>query len=149
MGIFDIFKMKPKFVDDFFGELNYRSLKVTSKSYYAGQVQFQGNLIGIILTADEKGPTDEQKIFFKKLDSEYIIIKENIILPFLKKELEDNLEESGLENFDSQFDSDAISIGEIKNENTEWSITYDAKSMRHFVTIDFEGMQPKYMSIDG
>jgi hypothetical protein len=112
-------------------------------------VQFQGNLIGIILTADEKGPTDEQKIFFKKLDSEYIIIKENIILPFLKKELEDNLEESGLENFDSQFDFEAISIGEIKIENTEWSITYDAKSMRHFVTIDFEGMQPKYMSIDG
>jgi hypothetical protein len=31
MGIFDIFKKKPKFVDDFFGELSYKSLKETSK----------------------------------------------------------------------------------------------------------------------
>ncbi|WP_338378813.1 hypothetical protein [uncultured Flavobacterium sp.] len=149
MGIFDIFKKKPKFVDDLFGELGYTTFKDSSKNFYDGEVKFQGKEIGINIDADENGPTIEQKEFFKKLDNEYSEIKENIILPFLRKELEDNIEDSGLENFDSEFDFDGISIGKIKNEKTEWSITYDSKPMRHYVSIDFIGMKPEHMTIDG
>ncbi|MAC84257.1 MAG: hypothetical protein CL624_08990 [Arcobacter sp.] len=149
MGIFDIFKKKPKFVDDLFGEMGYTKLKDSSKNFYDGEVHFQGKLIAINLDADENGPTDEQKDFFRKLDKEYDKIKESIILPFLKKELEDNIEDAGLNDFDNEFDFDGISIGRIKNDKTEWSITYDSKPMRHNVSIDFEGMEPKYMTVDG
>jgi hypothetical protein len=149
MGIFDFFKKKPKFVDELFGELGYTKFKDSSKNFYDGQVNFQGNFIGISIDADENGPTNEQKEFFKKLNTEYNKIKENIILPFLRNELEDNIEDLGLNNFDNKFEFDEISIGRIKNEKTEWSITYDSKPMRHFVSIDFMGMKPKYMTIDG
>jgi hypothetical protein len=148
MGIFDFFKKKPKFVDELFGELGYTKFKDSSKNFYDGQVNFQGNFIGISIDADENGPTNEQKEFFKKLNTEYNKIKENIILPFLRNELEDNIEDLGLNNFDNKFEFDEISIGRIKNEKTEWSITYDSKPMRHFVSIDFMGMKPKYMTID-
>ena len=149
MGIFDFFKKKPKFVDELFGELGYTKFKDSSKNFYDGQVNFQGNFIGISIDADENGPTNEQKEFFKKLNTEYNKIKENIILPFLRNELEDNIEDLGLNNFDNKFEFDEISIGRIKNEKTKWSITYDSKPMRHFVSIDFMGMKPKYMTIDG
>ncbi len=149
MGIFDIFKKKPKFNDEVFGELGYTTFKDSSKNFYDGEVNFQGKLTGISLDADEKGPTSEQKEFFKKLDKEYYNIKENIILPFLKKELEDNIEDTGLNNFDNEFEFDGISIGRIKSGKTEWSITYDSKPMRHYVSIDFEEMKPKHMTIDG
>lgn len=149
MGIFDFFKKKPKYIDEFFGELGYTKFKDASKNFYDGQVNFQGSLIGISLDADENGPTEKQKEFFKKLNSEYHQIKKSIIIPFLKKELEDHLEESGLHNFDHEFEFDGISIGPIKNEKTEWSITYDSKPMRHYVSIDFEGMEPKHVTIDG
>jgi hypothetical protein len=149
MGIFDIFKKKPKFVDELFGELGYQTFRDSSKNFYEGEVNFQGKLIGIGIDADENGPTNEQKEFFKKLNTEYNKIKENIILPFLRNELENNIEDAGLNNFDNEFEFDGISIGRIKNEKTEWSITYDSKPMKHYVSIDFEGMKPKYMTIDG
>ena len=135
MGLFDIFKKKPKFTDDIFGELGYTTFKDSAKNFYDGEVRFQRKLIGIIIEADENGPTGKQKDFFKKIDKEYITIKDNIIIPFLKKELEDHIEEAGLNNFDSEFEFDAITIGQFKNESIEWSITYDSKPMRHYVSI--------------
>jgi hypothetical protein len=149
MGLFDIFKKKPKFTDDIFGELGYTTFKDSAKNFYDGEVRFQRKLIGIIIEADENGPTGKQKDFFEKIDKEYITIKDNIIIPFLKKELEDHIEEAGLNNFDSEFEFAAITIGQFKNESIEWSITYDSKPMRHYVSIDFIEMKPKYMNIDG
>jgi hypothetical protein len=149
MGIFDIFKKKPKFIDDLFGELGYTTFKVSSKNFYDGETKFQGEEIGISLVADKNGPTIEQKEFFKKLDNEYSDIKEKVIIPFLKKELEENVINSGIENFDAEFEFDGISIGKIKKGKTEWSISYYSKPMRHSVSIDFSGMKPEYMTIDG
>lgn len=149
MGIFDIFRRKPKFTDDFFGELDYIKFRDSSKNFYSGQVAFQGEMIGIILNAGENGPTIEQKLFFKKLHREYLEVKKNVIIPFLKQELEDCIENTGLNNFDEEFDFDGISIGRIEDHQTEWSITFDSKPMRHYVSIDFEGMKPTYMTVDG
>ena len=40
MGIFDIFKKKPKFVDELFGELGYQTFRDSSKNFYEGEVNF-------------------------------------------------------------------------------------------------------------
>lgn len=149
MGIFDLFKRKPKFNDAFFCDLGYTTFKDSSKNFYDGEVKFQDTEIGIIINADRYGPTLEQKEFFKKLDDNYLEIKEKIILPLLRKKLEHNIKDSGLENFDSEFNFDGILIGKINNGKTEWSITYDSKPMKHYVSIDFIGMHPEYMTIDG
>lgn len=149
MGLFDIFKKKPKFVDDLFGEMGYTKFKDSLNNFYDGQVNFNGKSIGIIITADENGPTNQQKSFFEKLEKEYEEIKVNVILPYLKKEMDDNIEETGLNDFDNSFEIDGFSIGKNQNNKTEWSITYDSKTMRHYVSIDFEGIEPKNITIDG
>ncbi|AWG21843.1 hypothetical protein FFWV33_10010 [Flavobacterium faecale] len=149
MGLFDFFKKQPKFQDEVFGLLTYNVFKDNTKNFYSGDILFQGFLIGITIDAKDKGPSQLQKDFFKKLTSDYKNIKDEIILPFLQIELEDTIEESGLANFDTEFELDGISIGYISNQKTEWSVTYDSKPMRHFVTIDFDGMTPKDMMIDG
>jgi hypothetical protein len=149
MGFFDIFRKKPKFVDDFFGELGYTTFKDPSKNFYDGTTRFQGQVIGINLDADEKGPTKEQKDFFIKLDKDYQKIKNDIIIPFLKKEFADIIENSGIDKFDTEFEFDGICINRITVKPVEWSITYDSKLLKHWVSIDFEGMTPKYMTIDG
>ncbi|MGH1385215.1 hypothetical protein [Kordia sp.] len=149
MGFFNLFKKKLKLTDDLFGELTYMTSKDASLNVYEGNVRFQGSYIGIGVDADENGPTKEQKEFFKKLDATYNHIKENIIIPFLKKELEDALEHTGLEDFDNQFEFDGISIERIKDENVKWSITYYSNPMRHYVTVDFVNMEPTLTGIDG
>jgi hypothetical protein len=149
MGIFNIVKKKPKFMPEYCGVLRYMTVKDPSKNFFDGWVQFQGEKIGSSIDADKNGPTIEQKMFFEDLDKKYSEIKETIILPFLKKELDDIIEESGIDNFDSEFEFDGISIGHTRNENTEWSVTYYSNPMRHYVSIDFDGMIPKDLSIDG
>lgn len=149
MGFFDIFKKKPKFNDDLFGELTYITFKDAALNYYEGNILFQGSSIGIGLDADENGPTKAQKEFFKKLNLNYNHIKETIIVPFLKKELEEAIKHTGLDDFDNQFEFDAISIKHIKDGVVQWTITYYSKPMRHYVTIDFEDMKPTLSGIDG
>ena len=149
MGFFNIFKKKPKFTDDLFGELTYVTYKDASLNCYEGTIHFQGSAISIGLDAGENGPTKAQKEFLKKLDTEYHHIKETIIIPFLKKELEGALKHTGLDDFDNQFEFEGISIERIKDENVKWSITYDSKPMRHYVSIDFENMEPILVGIDG
>lgn len=149
MGLFDIFKKKPKFQDDLFGELGYTTFKDSSKNFYEGSVIFQAQEIGICIDADENGPSNLQKDFFKRLDNEYDEIKNTIIIPFLRKELEEYIENSGIDNFVKEFSFDGIQLGVYSGDDTEWSITYDSNPLKHYVSIDFEGMTPKYMTIDG
>lgn len=59
MGIFDIFKKKPKFVDSIFGELYYTKFSDITKNFYDGDVKFMSEKIGITIDADEDGPTEK------------------------------------------------------------------------------------------
>ena len=137
MGLFDIFKKKPKFEDDFFGQLGYTKFKNSTKNFFDGEIVFQGKLMGINIYADENGPTMDQREFFEKLNNRYSKIKVDIILPYLRKELEDWIEESVFKNFDAEFEFDGISIGRIKGDKTEWSLNYNSYPMKHWVSIDF------------
>lgn len=85
MGLFDIFKKKPKFVDELFGELGYTKFSDNSKNFYDGSVTFDSQQVGINLDADEKGPTINQKEFYIKLRDNYATIKKDIIIPYLRK----------------------------------------------------------------
>jgi hypothetical protein len=89
MGLFDIFKKKPKIVDDLFGELGYTTFKDSQKNFYDGTATIDSQQIGVNLDADENGPTAQQKEFFIKLRDNYKSFKTEILIPFLKKELED------------------------------------------------------------
>lgn len=149
MGLFNLFKKKPKFIDEFFGELSYSTFNDSSKNFYDGIVSFENVLIGVTIEADELGPTDQQKSFFKSIEDNYSDIKNGIILPYLRIELDENVKESGLDDFEYEFKLDGISIGILKNKKRVWSLIYDANLMRHYVTIEFEDLEPIHMNIDG
>jgi len=63
MGLLDIFKKKPKFVDELFGELGYTTFSDKTKNFYDGTVPFDQQQIGINLDADENGQLKFKKNF--------------------------------------------------------------------------------------
>ena len=149
MPFFKYFQKKLKFTDEVFGELSYTTFKDPSKNYYEGEVSFQGKQIGITIDADKNGPTAEQQAFFKRLNATYSQTKERVIVPFLKKELAHKVQNTGLDSFDENFVLDGISLGVFKEGETEWTITYDATIMKHYVSIACKGLKGMYITIDG
>ncbi|CAH0336016.1 hypothetical protein FVB9288_01688 [Flavobacterium sp. CECT 9288] len=143
MGIFDIFKKKPKFVDGLFGELNYTKFSDTTKNFYDGDVKFDSQKVGINIDADENGPTESQKEFYTKLLSNYASIKVDVIIPYLKKELEDWEEENQIIDFDKEFTIDGISLSSITDNSVHWSLTLYSTKINHYVTIEFIDLEPQ------
>lgn len=143
MGIFDIFKKKPKLVDSLFGELNYTTFRDTSKNFYEVDVQFDSQKIGITIDADENGPTESQKEFYTKLQRDYASIKVDLIIPFLKKELEAWDEENQIIDFDKEFIIDGISLSKITDNSFHWSLTLYSTKIHHYVTIEFIDLKPQ------
>ena len=148
MKLFNWFKKKPKLKDEFSEELEYIIYKDES-GYFSGSEQFQNRNIDVLITVNEDGPTEEQKEFLKMLDKTYESIKKDIILPYLKTELSEYVEEAGLNDFDNSFELESISIEAYNNDLTEWSISYYSNPMKHSVTVYFTGMKPHSMTMDG
>jgi hypothetical protein len=80
MGFFNIFKKPNKIKDKFFGELTLMEIKNNpANSYFEGKVFFRpiNEQIECSIDADFTGPTDEQRAFFKRIESsfEQLILK--------------------------------------------------------------------------
>jgi hypothetical protein len=150
MGLFSLFKKRPKFTDELFGELGYTTSKDKSKNFYTGTVGFNSQVIRINLETDENGPTPAQKAFLLQLRDNYPSIKREVIFPFLEKELEDWAEEKKPVDWDDEFPIEGISIPKITDKPIEWSLTLYSLAMHFYITIDFEDMKPKEgTTIDG
>ncbi|MGZ9675404.1 hypothetical protein [Flavobacterium sp. GNP001] len=150
MGIFDIFKKKPKFVDDLFGELSYSKFSDSKKNFYDGTAKFNSKEVGITIDADENGPTESQKDFFNKLQSKYASLKVDILIPYLNKELEDWNNENQIVDFDKEFTIDGISLSRIMGNSVNWSLTLYSTKINHYVTIEFIDFEPQHgITVDG
>ena len=150
MGLFDFFKKKQKFVDELFGELGYTTFKDKSKNFYDGTVYFDSKECGILLEADDNGPTQNQRDFFKDLCDKYPSLKMDVIVPFLNKELEDWNNYNPIFNFDEEFELDGVSIPVIESRPVNWTLTLFSTKIKHYVTIEFNEWQPiTGVAIDG
>ena len=143
MGLFEIFKKKPKIADDLFGELGYTTFKNSQKNFYDGTATIDGQQIGINLDADHAGPTTKQKDFFIKLRDNYSSFKTEVLVPFLKKELTDWIEENQITDFDAEFTIDGISLPRMDQSPIKWSLTLYSLKIDHYLTIEFSGMTPE------
>lgn len=150
MGLLDIFKKKPKYVDELFGELGYTTFKDKSKNFYDGTITFDAQQCGINIDADENGPTIDQKSFFKELCDKYPSLKKDVIVPFLNKELEEWSGNSPISDFDKEFELDGISLPAIHAKAVQWSLTLYYTKIEHYVTIEFTEWQPNSgVAVDG
>lgn len=147
MGLFDIFRKK--FVDDLFGELSYITFKDISKNFYDGTITFGSQQIGVILNADESGPTKQQKEFYTRLRDDFTAFKNEIIIPYLKKGLKDWEDKTENLDFDKELIIDGISIPRITNKPVQWSLTFYLNEIGHYVTIEFTDRNPKSIMVDG
>lgn len=143
MGIFDLFKKKPKFTDDLFGELRYTTFRDTSRNFYDGTVVFDQKEISVTIEADEKGPTKKQKDFYAHLRNHYPAMKADVIIPYLKKELDDWEDEHQIIDFDNEFTLDGISLPRITDQPVHWSLTLYSIAISHYVTIAFIDLDPQ------
>lgn len=150
MGLFDIFKKKPKFVDDVFGELGYTTFRDKSKNFYDGTVNLNGKKMGVVIEADENGPTKLQKEFFLKFRDNYQNFKADILLPYLTdKFTKDFNDDYQIKDFDKEFELDAITIPTLPQKPLQWSICYDSIKLKHWVTINFSDDVPTGITVDG
>lgn len=85
MGLFDIFKKKPKFNDEQFGELEYTTFGDRINNFFTGTISLDSQKVGINIDADENGPTNGQREFCRELFDRYPKLKKDVIIPFLKK----------------------------------------------------------------
>lgn len=83
------------------------------------------------------------------MESEYTAIKVEVIIPYLKKGLEDWREENEIIDFDKEFTIDGISLSRITDNSVHWSITLYSDKISHYVTIDFVNFAPKGLLVDG
>ncbi|MES2772914.1 MAG: hypothetical protein V4722_01930 [Bacteroidota bacterium] len=151
MGLFHIFKRKSKFVDDLFGELGYTTFRDKSKNFYDGTISFDFQQCGINLDADENGPTGEQKEFYKELCVKYPVLKKDVIIPFLNRELEGWSDKNPIiTDFEKELELDGISLPVIDGKPVHWSLTLYSSKIKHYVTIDFTEWQPQTgVQVDG
>jgi hypothetical protein len=80
MGLFDIFKKPTILKDEFFGALRFMDLKDASKNYFQGKGHFAatGNETEYLIEADKKGPTEEQRQFYRALQANFTQYIESI-----------------------------------------------------------------------
>jgi hypothetical protein len=142
MGILDIFNRKRKIVDELFGVLTYKKLNNSLKNFYEGEVTFDYQKIGVKLEADINGPTKKQKDFYITLRDSYPTIKKDIIIPFLKRELE-QWGKNGIIDFDKEYCLDAISISRITDKPVEWTLTLYSFKIQNYLTLKFVGINPQ------
>lgn len=143
MGLFDIFKRKPRFADDLFGELVYSTFSHQADNFFEGCVKFHSQEIGVTIDADEFGPTQKQKDFYITLRDNYPKIKDDIIIPYLHKELIVWLNKEPIVEFDTEFIIDGISLPDITDQPIAWSMTFYCIKIDHYLTIEFIDLSPK------
>lgn len=150
MPLFNMFEKKPKIVDDLFGELAYTTFRDSHKNFYSGTTEFNSQQIGIILDADETGPMAKQKEFYISLQDSFLSLKTEVLIPFIKKELADWIEENPIIDFDAEFKIDGIYLYRMEESPIKWSLTLYSLKMHDYLTIEFNDMTPEEgITVDG
>ncbi|RYY59753.1 MAG: hypothetical protein EOO12_15900, partial [Chitinophagaceae bacterium] len=102
MALFGHFKQKPLFNDPFFGALRY--YEAASGNFYSGTRDFAplGRPVEILIEADESGPSEEQREFFRSVERDYRLLQEQA-RPFIEDEFRNWREDYVLQDFDGEF----------------------------------------------
>ena len=151
MGLFELFK-KPLIVnDDFFGALRFVDFKDPSKDYFEGNGHFTptGNETEYLIQADKNGPTDEQKQFYRDLQSNFNQFVDKI-KPLIEDEFRNWKEDFVIKDFNKEFELVCITIPRFDVRPLIWDMAFTTiHDENHHVTIDFIDFEPNGILIDG
>ena len=149
MGLFSLFKKKPPFNDPFFGELKYTAGK--HASFFDGKKWFApaSKEISVLIDADAAGPVQAQYVFFSAVERDYAMLLAKIV-PVIEDEFKNWKEDFVIKDFTNEFSLENIHISKLDEVPLKWEISYTSvHDLDHQFTIDFEGMEPMGVMIDG
>ena len=149
MGLFNFLKKKPPFDDPFFGMLRYHV--VGDRAWFEGHKRFAplDKEIGILMDADAEGATEAQRKFYQDLENNYTEMVARV-KPVLENEFRNWKEDFVIQDFNREFILDHLRIPEQGIIPLKWEIVYTSiHDLNHYFTIEFEGMEPQGIVIDG
>lgn len=149
MGLFNLFKKKPPFIDPFFGELRNNGSK--QASLFDGKKWFApaGKEVLLLIDADETGPVQAQYDFYTTLERDYPTLVAKII-PLIEDEFRNWKEDFAVKNFAIEFPLNHIHITKLDEQPLKWEISFTSiHDLNHHFSIDLEGMEPMGVLIDG
>ncbi len=151
MGLFDLFKKPPTIKDDFFGVLTFVSFKKSTADYFEGKGRFKptGDEIEYFIGADIRGPTNDQRDFYNKVQESYdeLVAK---FTPLIENEFKNWKSDFKIVNFKKEFKLVAMTIPRLNDNVITWDMSFDTiHDANHQVTVDFKNFEPEGILIDG
>ena len=153
MGIFDfIFGKTIKIEDKFFGKMLFSEFKKNpEKNYFECRRHFKptNEIIEIGIEGDVTGPTEMQKDFFRKIESDYKEITSSI-KPMIEKEFRNWKEDFEITDFNKEFKAVYLYLPRCEKETKVWEIAFESEhDLNHTFTLTMNDLNATEILIDG
>lgn len=152
--MFNLFKKNPEILieDIVFGKLKYINRKHSPLGFFSGVVIFKplNKNVECLINAEITGPTNEQREFYKTVESKYFELIE-LIKTLVESELRDWNENLKVSDFNKDFELLAISIPQMGSNPIMWDMVFRIVHDEggHDLTITFKDFTPESTLIDG
>ncbi|RYD97401.1 MAG: hypothetical protein EOP50_05735 [Sphingobacteriales bacterium] len=149
MRLFHFFKKEPAFIDPFFGALRFLDFK--SGSCFEGRKTFAptGVTLDVLIDADKEGPHPAQRDFFSEVERNFDLLKTRMT-PLIEEEFRNWKEDFIIREFDKEFSLVHLHIPRQDARPHQWELAFTSiHDPDHHITIEFEGLDPQGILIDG
>ena len=153
MGIFDfIFGKTIKIDDEFFGKMIFSEFKKNpEKNYFECRRHFKSTdeIIEIGIEGNVTGPTEVQKDFFRKIESDYDKIISSI-KPMIENEFRNWKEDFKITDFKKEFKAVYLFLPRCEKEPKVWEIAFESEhDLNHTFTLTMNDLSATEILIDG
>jgi len=153
MGIFDfVFGKTIKINDEFFGNMIFSELKKNpEKNYFECRRHFKptDEIIEIGIEGNVTGPTELQKGFFKKIESDYEKVISSI-KPMIEHEFQNWKEDFKIIDFRKEFKAVYLFLPRCENDLKVWKIAFESEhDLNHTITMTMSDFNATEILIDG
>ncbi len=153
MGIFDfLFGKTIKIEDEFFGEMIFSEFKKNpQKNYFQCKRYFKpiDEIIEIGIEGNITGPTEIQKDFFKKIESNYKKITSSI-KPLIEDQFQNWKEDFEIKDFKKEFKAVYLHLSRCEKSPKIWEIAFESEhDLNHTFTLIMNDLKATEILIDG
>ncbi|QXP60856.1 hypothetical protein [Olleya sp. HaHaR_3_96] len=153
MGIIEfIFGKTIKIDNAFFGKMIFiENKKKPLKSYFECRKHFKptDDIIEIGIEGNETGPTELQKDFFRKIESDYDKIISSV-KPLIEKEFQNWKEDFKITDFRKEFNAVYLFLSRCENDPKSWEIAFETEhDLNHTITMTMSDLKATEILIDG
>lgn len=153
MGIFDfIFGKTIKIDDQFFGKMIFSEFKKNpEENYFECSRHFKptDEIIEIGIEGNVTGPTELQKEFFRKIESDYDKVI-SFVQPMIENEFQNWKENFKITDFRKEFKAVYLYLPRCENEPKVWKIAFETEhDLNHTITMTMSDFKAIEILIDG